>query len=31
MSNDTVHPASRRNHANQEQTVADPDGQTTKK
>jgi len=28
MSNDTVHPASRRN---QEQTVADPDGQTTKK
>ena len=28
VTNDTVHPASRRN---QEQTVADPDGQTTKK
>jgi len=28
VTNDTVNPASRRN---QEQTVADPDGQTTKK
>jgi len=28
VTNDTVHPASRRN---QEQTVADPYGQTTKK
>jgi len=28
VTNDTVHPASRRN---QEQTVAEPDGQTTKK